>query len=73
MGNMIIADGVIFIVDAGSGDLVMAEAAPGRYNELARARLLGGRDIWAPLALSDGMLILRDQGQMKCVYVGAGE
>ncbi len=27
----------------------------------------------APLALSDGNLVIRDQAQMKCVYVGKGE
>jgi outer membrane protein assembly factor BamB len=72
LGNMIIADGVIFIVNGDSGDLVMAEASPQGYKELGRARVLGGKDIWAPLALSDGMLVLRDQKQMKCVHVGAG-
>jgi outer membrane protein assembly factor BamB len=69
-GSMIIADGVIFIVNDETGELVMAEASPDRYNELGRAKVLGGREIWAPLALSDGRLVLRDQTQMKCVYVG---
>lgn len=71
LGSMIIADGVIFIVNGDTGELVMVEAIPKGYNELGRAKVLGGRDIWAPLALSDGRLVLRDQSQMKCVYVGA--
>ena len=53
-----------------TGELVMAEASPDGYKELGRARVLGGREIWGPLALSDGMLVLRDQSQMKCVFVG---
>jgi outer membrane protein assembly factor BamB len=73
LGSMIIADGVIFIVSGGSGELVMAEASPKGYKELGRARLLDGPDLFAPLALSNGMLVLRDTRQMKCVYVGAGE
>jgi outer membrane protein assembly factor BamB len=71
LGSMIIADGVIFIVNGGNGELVMVEASPQRYKELGRARVLNGGDLFAPLALSDGMLVLRDTGQMKCVYVGA--
>jgi outer membrane protein assembly factor BamB len=70
-GSLIIADGVIFIIDDSTGELVMVEASPTAYKELGRAKLLGGRDIWAPLALSDGRLVLRDQQQMKCVDVGA--
>ena len=73
LGSMIIADGVIFIVNGDSAELVMAEASPESYKELGRAQVLGGPDVWAPLALSDGRLVLRDHKQMKCVYVGAGE
>ena len=51
----------------------MAEASPKAYKELGRARLLDGSDLFAPLALSDGMLLLRDTKQMKCVYVGAND
>jgi outer membrane protein assembly factor BamB len=72
LGSMIIADGVIFIVDGDSGELVMAEANPRQYKELGRARLLDGGDLFAPLALSNGNLVLRDTKQMKCVYVGDG-
>ena len=72
-GSMIIADGVIFIVNDETGELVMAEASPNGYKELARAKVLGGREIWAPLALSNGHLVLRDMSQMKCVFVGATE
>ena len=69
---MIIADGVILIVNDETGELVMAEASPNGYKELARAKVLDGREIWAPLALSDGHLVLRDQSHMKCLFVGAG-
>jgi len=72
LGSMIIADGVIFIVSGESGELVMAEANPTRYKELGRAKLLSGGDLFAPLSLSDGLLILRDTKQMKCVQVAPG-
>jgi hypothetical protein len=69
---MIIAGGVIFIISGETGELVMAEASPERYKELGRAELLNGADLFAPMALSNGMLVLRDQTHMKCVYVGTG-
>jgi outer membrane protein assembly factor BamB len=70
-GSMIIADGVLFIIADSTGELVMVEANPAAYKELGRTKLLAGHDLWAPLALNDGKLVLRDQTQMKCVYVGA--
>ena len=69
--TFLIADGVIFIIHGDKGELVMAEANPAGYKELGRAKLLGGNDIWAPMALSNGMLVLRDHEQMKCVFVGS--
>ena len=73
MGSLIIADGVIFIIHGETGELVMVETNPAGYKELGRAKVLGGKDVWAPMALSDGMLVLRDHEQMKCVYVGAND
>jgi hypothetical protein len=34
---------------------------------VASAKLLAGKEIWAPIALSEGRLIIRDQTQMKCL------
>ena len=67
-GGLLLADGLLYVVDAG-GFLRLLEADPAEYRELACVRLLGGREIWAPLALSDGKLIIRDQKQMKCLDV----
>jgi len=49
--------------------LHLVEASPKGFNELAQAKLLSGREIWAPMALSTGKLVIRDQSQMKCVDV----
>ena len=70
-GNLILADGVILIMDGRSGVLRVVEPDPKGYKELAQAKVLAGRSIWAPMALSDGKLLLRDQGRMKCLDVGA--
>ena len=66
-GSMIVVDGLMFILHGDSGDLIMAEANPKEYRELGRARLLGGPNIWAPLAYSDGKLVIRDQRELVCV------
>jgi outer membrane protein assembly factor BamB len=69
MGNLIIADGLIYILDGASGTLRMVQASPEGYKELGKAQVLEGKELWAPMALSDGRLILRDQKQMKCLDV----
>lgn len=70
-GNLILADGVILIMDGRSGVLRMVQPDPKGYKELAQAKVLAGGSIWAPMALSDGKLLLRDQRRMKCLDVGA--
>jgi hypothetical protein len=69
-GHMILADGMIYIIDGQAGSLHLLEPSPSGFKELAKADgLLGGKEIWAPPALSNGKLVIRDQGQMKCLDV----
>ena len=72
-GNFLIADGLIFILDGKQGDLRLLEASPRAYTELAVAKGLlgekGGRQLWAPMALSGGKLLIRDHACMKCLDV----
>ena len=82
-GSMILADGLILATD-GRKSLYLIEPDPSGFKPLASAELLGeagtgsegiARRIggatqnWAPLALSDGKLLIRDQTKMKCVKV----
>ena len=68
-GGMILADGLILATD-GSTKLYLIEPDPSAFKPLATAELLGDRNQnWAPMALSDGKLLIRDQKQMKCVVV----
>ena len=81
-GSMILVDGLILATD-GRKTLFLIEPDPSGFKPLASAELLGnpGASIrsmsrfggstqnWAPLALSDGKLLIRDQRQMKCVVV----
>ena len=49
--------------------LYLIEPNPTEFKVLAKAELLETKQAWAPLALSDGKLLIRDQKQMKCVVV----
>ena len=68
-GNLLFADGLFYNMDGVTGVLHLIEASPREYKELAQVKLLGGKEIWAPMALSEGKLVLRDQNQMKCIPV----
>lgn len=66
-GGMILADDKLLIVDAKQGHLCVVEPNPAEYREIARVNLLQKPQIWAPLALSDGKLVIRDKKRLKCV------
>ena len=70
-GNMLLVDGVILNLDGKDGKLRVIEAAPTGYKVLASAQIFpGGQETWAPMAFSDGKLVLRDQkGLMKCLDI----
>lgn len=84
-GSMILVDGLILATDGAktlyliepdpsgfkplaSAEL-LAEAGTGTENGRLASRVGGRTQNWAPLALADGKLLIRDQKQMKCVVV----
>jgi len=69
LGNLIIADGLIYIIDGANGDLHMAEATPDGYKPLGKASFLRPPEPWAPLAFKDGKLVIRDMHKMFCLDV----
>jgi outer membrane protein assembly factor BamB len=70
-GGMILADGGLMLaMDGNDGRLRLVKPDPVGYRELASAKVLSGKVIWGPMALSSGLLVCRDQKQMKCVVVG---
>lgn len=71
LGGYIMADGLIFVLEGDTGVLRLLEANTGGYKELAKAAVLSGHDVWAPPALSDGRLLIRDMTKMVCLKVGA--
>jgi hypothetical protein len=84
-GGMILADGLILATDgettlylvepdpsgfkALASAAVLTEAGTGTESDPLASRVGGNTQNWAPLALSDGKLLIRDQKQMKCLAV----
>ncbi len=70
LGSFLLADGLFFVLEGDTGTLRLLEANTQEYRELARASVLSGHDVWAPMALSNGRLVLRDTMKMVCLEVG---
>jgi len=84
-GSMILVDGLLLATDgrktlyliepdpSGFKPLasaeVLAEGGTGSENDPLASRVGGSTQNWAPLALSDGKLLIRDQSRLKCVKV----
>lgn len=67
-GGMILADGLIIATD-GEKMLYLIEPDPSGFKPIASAEMLTPGQNWAPPALTDGKLLIRDQGKMICVKV----
>ena len=72
LGSFLLADGMFFLLEGRTGVLRLIEASTTGYRELANAPVLSGDDVWGPMALSDGKLVLRDMTKLVCVDVGSG-
>jgi outer membrane protein assembly factor BamB len=68
LGPFLVADGLVFALND-SGLLRLIEASPTKYNPLAQAQVLKGRESWGPLALAGGRLIARDLTRLICLDV----
>ncbi len=70
-GAMILADGKLIIRDSYHGLLYLVQPSPNGYQQHAVANPfnLDNRNLkrWAPLAISGGMLIIRDERELKCL------
>jgi len=69
-GGIIIADGLLLATD-GSTKLYLIQPDATAFKPIASAALLtaGSNQNWAPLALADGKLLIRDQSRLMCVKV----
>lgn len=66
-GSIILADNMLIGLDGKSGTLYLVEPSPEKYKQLAQAKVVDGKELWAPLALSDGKLLVRSQDTLKCL------
>jgi outer membrane protein assembly factor BamB len=67
-GGAILVDGLLLSTD-GNRMLYLIQPDPSGFKPLASAELLDQGENWAPIALADGKLLIRDQKQLKCVVV----
>lgn len=65
-GTLLMADGLLYHID-GAGNLRTFKPNREAYTEVSFAKLLDGKDIWAPIALSNGHMVLRDQTKIRCL------
>jgi len=70
LGPFLVADDKLFILND-DGLLTMSRASTTSYTPLAEARVLTGRDAWAPMAVAGGRLLLRDSKRMVCLDLRA--
>lgn len=70
LGSFLMADGMFFVLDGDTGMLRLIEAVTSEYKELDSAQVLSGDNVWGPMALSDGKLLLRDMTKLVCIQVG---
>lgn len=68
-GPLMMADGLIYNLDGKKGVLYLLDPSPEEFKKIAEVKLLGGKEIWSPMALSDGKLLVRSQSEMKCLDV----
>ena len=73
-GASLYADGILIIQDGENGILRLVEPSSKGFKLLAEANVFGTdpgskKDLryWSPLALSDGMLLMRGQNKLLCV------
>ena len=68
LGPFMIANGLIYVMND-SGLLIVAEATPAGYNQLAEHKVLDGPESWGPMAMASGRLIVRDLTRMICLDI----
>lgn len=70
-GNLVIAQGMIYLMNGKDGTLHLVQASPEGYKELASAKVLDakGGEVWSAMSIADGKLICRDQKEVKCLDI----
>lgn len=70
LGPYMIADGKIFLL-SDDGTLTIIRPSTRAYLPLDQVKVFEGHDAWAPLAIADGYMVLRDSRRMVCIQIKA--
>jgi outer membrane protein assembly factor BamB len=70
LGPYLIADNKFFIM-SDEGELTIARYSTSKFEVLDKTAVMKGNDAWGPMALADGMLIVRDSKKMICLDIRA--
>jgi outer membrane protein assembly factor BamB len=68
LGPYICADEKFYLLDD-DATLIIVQKSTNSYRELDRIQLFEGHDAWAPLAIADGYMVLRDSKTMICINI----
>jgi outer membrane protein assembly factor BamB len=66
LGPYLIADNKLFILND-DGVLTIAKPDIKKYIQIDQIRLFDGQDAWAPIAVADGYMVLRDSKRMLAI------
>lgn len=66
LGPFILADGKFYLLDDDATLYIIRHSGTG-YVEMDSVKLFDGHDAWAPLAIADGYMVLRDADRMICI------
>jgi outer membrane protein assembly factor BamB len=71
MGGLILVDGMIINQNGKDGEIALIEPSPEGYREVGRASFFSSKksQAWAPLAFSQGKLVIRDLEKLVCVDI----
>jgi len=69
IGSILIADGKIYNFLSEQGILRVVAASPTRFKQLDSAKITQGINMWAPMAISNGKLIIRNKRTLICLNV----
>jgi outer membrane protein assembly factor BamB len=70
LGPYMLADGKIYLL-SDDGTLTIIRPDIRQYIQMDQVRIFEGHDAWAPLAIADGYLLLRDSKKMVCIRIEA--
>jgi len=66
LGSYLIADNKLYVLNE-TGELFMIEASSIGYKKLYKTKIFEGDQIWAPLVMSNGILYIRNMGELAAI------